>query len=1097
MPRQWWLIIAFAAAALAAAAEAAFGANPESRSASLTGASAALAKVGMNFNGGEPLEPEFSEHIYRSAAQDQWPVPEISASDLAQGVLPVVVAGRLHALSGSPARLTDGSGASTNDDPAGSCFFDNGVTAGLLRISLPAAQSIGQINLYAWHRDPLSGGSRAPLKVNVYASDGIAAGFDSDNPRGPGYVLLARVDTVRTGGANAQSGQHAASIVPVHGQSLGNYKHFLLEILPPVDGLTHTFLNEIDIVRAVVSPLAAPTTAAAKTFDTQIAPLLARRCLECHNSSDKKGGLDLSQPQSALAGGESGAALVPGKADESLLLDRVEQDEMPPKHPLPDGEKKLLRRWVASGAVWGSTIDRFRYSSDARAGYDWWSLAALKQPALPKVRRENWATGAIDRFVLAGLESKGLAPSPEADRRTLIRRVTLDLIGLPPTPEEVDAFATDTAPDAYARLVERLLASPHYGERWARHWLDIVRFAESQGFERNKYYPSAWKYRDWVIQSLNDDLPYDEFIRLQIAGDVLRPADPQALVAAGYLVCSPHDLLGQIQGSEGMKAATREEELENLVSNIGQTVLGLTINCARCHDHKFDPLRQTEYYQMAAAVGGFRRADRDVPPLHLAAFRTSGGKDAAVRSALARLAEAIGPRGAEIIRQARADGLREVAQALSAAQAALAQAEQKLAPVEAQVGKTDAPADILVAVANGRQVVVDRQRELRAAKDEQRYAQNASSTCGFDRLLEMVPAERRAACAGPIVALSQLDVRSRLESGGATHSCASLPPQYFHVLARGNYRSRESVVTARGLKCIASLPADWGLPPGAPEADRRAKLAEWITDSRNPLPARVIVNRLWHYHFGAGLVETPSDFGFSGGRPSHPELLDFLAVELQQHGWSLKHIQRQIVMSAAYRQSGKLNPQAAAADAGNRLLWRKAPLRMEAEVVRDAVLSIAGELNPRMGGPSFRDLAIAPSGDNAAFTPLDAFAPAVNRRSVYRMVVRAATPPLLETLDCADPTVATPRRSVTTTPLQALSLLNNPFMLRAADRFAVRVRREAGQEPHRQVARAYRLALGRAASEREQHAAKQFAAKYGLADLCLMLFNSNEFLYID
>jgi len=1060
-------------------------------------AGAPAASVGVNYNDGSPLQPEFPEHIYRNAGPGNWPVPAISGSDLASGLKPVIITGQLHALSGTTQKLTDGVGASTDDDPSGSCFFDNGVRAARFLISLPQAASIGQINLYAWHRDPLAGGSRAPLKVHVYASGGATPGFNPDNPGSPGYVLLARVNTVRRGGVNIQAGQHGASITATHGESLGHFRHFLFEVVPGLDGVSHTFLNEVDIVRAATRPASAQA-APANHFDTHIAPLLARRCLGCHNPTDKKGGLDLTGVESARQGGESGAAVTPGKPDDSLLLQRVLDNEMPPKRPLADDEKDLLRKWIASGAAWGNRpINRFQFSSETRAGYDWWSLRPLSQPSLPQVTRKDWTEGAIDRFVLARLETKGVSPAPAATRHTLIRRLSFDLIGLPPTPEDVAAFVRDAAPGAYERLVDRLLASPQYGERWARHWLDIVRFAESQGFERNKFYPSAWKYRDWVIQAFNDDMPYDEFVRLQLAGDVLHANDPQALVASEYLVFSPHDLLGLTQGSEAMKAATREDELENLVGNVGQTFLGLTINCARCHDHKFDPLRQSEYFQLAAALGGLERTDRVLGSAPLAAVTGDLLQGAAVQRIQQQLARALGERGQETIDRARAEDLDAAKQALSRAKTALAEAEQKLAAAQSQVGRAGAPADISVVVANAKQVVADRQRELRSADDEYRFACTPSGTRYCDRLLEQVPREQRAICAPLISKLSCLEMRARLQFPGTTYGFASTPPQYFHVLDRGNFRNPGPVVAAGGFQCIADIASDWRLSPAAPETVRRVQLARWITDPRNPLPARVIANRLWHYHFGVGLVDTPNDFGFSGGRPSHPELLDYLGSELMRHGWSLKHLQRQIVLSATYRQAAQFNPRAAQFDSGNRLLWRKTPLRLEAETFRDAVLAVSGELNPRMGGPSFRDLEIGVEGDNAAYKPLDAFSPATNRRSVYRMVARAATPPLLETLDCADPTVATPRRSVTTTPLQALSLMNNPFMLRSAEAFAARVEREAGHETDNQIDRAYQLALGRAVTDQEQQRALQFTAKYGLADLCLMIFNSNEFLHVD
>jgi mono/diheme cytochrome c family protein len=350
----------------------------------------------------------------------------------------------------------------------------------------------------------------------------------------------------------------------------------------------------------------------ADDFDAVVAPLLARKCLGCHNATDKKGGLNLASATAARAGGESGEIIVAEKPEESLLWEKVSQNEMPPKKPLANDEKEILRRWLAGGAKWGTDpIDLFKYTSATRAGYDWWSLRPLKRPELPSGTDDGQVRNPIDRFILAGLRARGLRLSPEADKRTLIRRLSFDLLGLPPNPSDVARFLADERPDAYARLVERLLESPHYGERWGRHWLDVVRFGESQGFERDKLRPNSWPYRDWVIAAFNDDLPYDEFVRLQLAGDVLYPADPRAVIATGFLVAAPWDEVGQTQQSAAMKAVVRQDELEDLIGVTGQTFLGLTVNCARCHDHKFDPVSQIEYYRMAADFAGVRHGERE------------------------------------------------------------------------------------------------------------------------------------------------------------------------------------------------------------------------------------------------------------------------------------------------------------------------------------------------------------------------------------------------------------------------------------------------------------------------------------------------------
>jgi hypothetical protein len=576
-------------------------------------------------------------------------------------------------------------------------------------------------------------------------------------------------------------------------------------------------------------------------------------------------------------------------------------------------------------------------------------------------------------------------------------------------------------------------------------------------------------------------MPYDEFVRQQLAGDVLHPDNPAALIAAGYLVVTPHDLLGLTQGSSAMKAATREEELENLVGNIAQTFLGLTVNCARCHDHKFDPLAQVEYYQLASAVGGLARLDRMLPAPALApAAPAQSGQDAEITAAENELVTALGAGGAAAIEAARAAAIKEAETALAAAKAVVEEREK------------NGPKD-----PNGLQVTADRRRDAFAAEDVLAYAQQPHSTSGLDQLLERVPRQSRAAWDAALLGLSAMEMRSHLAMGGSVMGFSSSPPLYFHLLQRGNFRDLGEVVTSRGLRCLATLPPDWGLGADAPESERRSRLAQWITDPRNPLPARVIVNRLWHYHFGVGLVDTPSDFGFNGGRPSHAELLDQLAADLVEHGWSLKAIQRQIVLSATYRQQARLDPVAAKIDASNRLLWRRTPQRLDAESVRDAVLAVSGELNPRMGGPSFQDFQLGSEGANIIFTLSNAFGPATNRRSIYRTVVRAASYPLLESLDCADPSVSIPRRAVTTTPLQALSMLNNSFMRKAAAALSQRVEQDAGGDLDRQIERIYRLALGRGPTDPELDLARKFAAEFGLTEFCLVIFNSNEFLYVD
>lgn len=750
--------------------------------------------------------------------------------------------------------------------------------------------------------------------------------------------------------------------------------------------------------------------------DAQASALLARHCLECHNAAERKGGLDLSRRDQALAGGDKGKVLLPGEPDGSALVRRVEAGKMPPRSrpKLDKNERALLRQWVADGARWAADpIDVFRYTSDRRAGYDWWSLQPLSVKAT-EVSRSSWPINEIDHFILQRLAKSGLAPAPPADSRTLIRRLYFDLIGLPPTPEEVAHWlrrlsateATTTGArvneGAYRALVDELLASPHYGERWARHWLDVVRFAESQGFERNKFRPNAWKYRDFVVEAFNADMPYDRFIRWQLAGDVLEPDDPLAVIASGFLALGPYDLTAYNNGTADMRAFAREEELEGLVGTVCETFLGMTVRCARCHDHKFDPIRHVEFYQISAALGGtYQDKERE--------------------------------------------SLRPAARPM---------VEKRVAALQA---------------------------EIDALRGQEKTA---------DSLRQPVLATQR----------SRLEAVARLLGGGPVHTTAPRQPGPWRVLDRGDFRKPGITVAPRGIAAVAEVAPDWKLDQNAPEAQRRMALARWITDSNNPLPARVMANRLWGWHFGRGLVRTPSDFGFHGGLPSHPELLDWLAGQLARPpdgpAWRLKRIQRLIVTSATYRQSSHPVARALKVDAGNELLWRRSPQRLEAETFRDTVLAVSGQLDPKIGGPGFRDFTVSSAGDNETYTVFDAVGPKFNRRSLYRTCVRSGTSPLLDILDCPDPSVATPRRSLTTTPLQALTLLNNKFIEHYAARFAERLKRDAADSAA-QVRRAYALAFSREPTAQETRFGQEYIAAHGLAEYCLVLFNLNELMFVD
>ncbi len=980
-----------------------------------------------------------------------------------------------------------------------------------------------------------------------------------------------------------------------------------------------------------------PIRAAEPDFDRTVAPILASRCLDCHNSSaEKKGGLDLSQAKTAEAGGDSGKVLAPGKLDESLLWERIDKGEMPPKKGLPEKERAAIKAWIATGAKWGtSPIDPYRYSTAARAGYDWWSLQMLVRPKVPRVESKdaNWKKNPVDAFILAKLQARSLTTSPRADRRTLIRRLYFDLIGLPPSPEEVEAFANDESPDAYAQLVQKLLDSPRYGERWARHWLDVAHFGESDGFEYDRMRPNAWRYRDWVIEALNRDLPYDEFARLQIAGDALRPDDPAAVTATGFLVGGAHDSL--LPKGDVMQKIMRQDELEDIVAIVGQTFLGVTVNCARCHDHKFDPIKQTDYYRLASALAGVRRGERSLPPqgapAELAGRREIARKQLAaieepIRTAILAEREAaakqkpappkpyanwdfdgdlkddLGRLSGEAKETARLekgklllDGKSgyvataplptDIKEKTLEAWVRLTNLEQKgggvigiqtldgtyfdsivfaekepqqwLAgsnffartqsfegPKEEQA--KDRPVHLAIVYSSDGTITGYRNglpygKPYKSsgplvfkAKESQivfgmrhgppggnKHLAGAIERANFyDRAL--TPEEVAASAGVASRHISEEELAGRLEppqrdqrkkllaeiadlsqqlarfSDPKAFACTpQQPAEATSLLIRGNPQAKGEPIAAAGLSALTSSGSEFGLTPDAPEGERRKRMAEWIASEKNPLFARTIVNRVWQYHFGRGLVDTPNDIGFSGGVPTHPELLDWLASELIRQKWSLKELHRTIVLSATWQQASLPRKEALALDADNRFHWRYSPRRLEAEAIRDAMLSITGQLNPAIGGPSYKDFRPYEHKGAQFYEPQDFVGAEFNRRSVYRMWARGGRNSLLDTFDCPDPSTATPKRGATTTPLQALSLLNNSFTLRMADDLAARVIRDAGEDKSKQIARAIELSYGRPATSAEIATSLPLVEKHGLAPFCRVLLNTNAFLYVN
>jgi hypothetical protein len=889
--------------------------------------------------------------------------------------------------------------------------------------------------------------------------------------------------------------------------------------------------------------VAAALPAHATDFARDVRPILVERCWRCHGPEKQKAGLRFDRKADAMRGGDTGPLLVAGKSGESLLIRKVTNadaaERMPPTgDALTEVQIKILKSWIDEGAVW----------PDDSTGTLHWSFRPVVRPTLP-ASDANWARQPIDRFILAKLQQERLQPSVEADRVTLIRRLKFDLLGLPPTPEEIDRFLTDGSPNAYEQLVDRFLTSPQYGERWARHWLDVVRFAESNGFETNTNRPNAWPYRDYVIHAFNEDKPYDRFVIEQLAGDALGVD-----AATGFLVAGAYD---EVKSPDvGLTLQQRADELHDMVATSCSTFLGLTVGCARCHHHKFDPVSQQDYYAVKAVFAGVHHGERPMrDPVReqervtrLADLR----KELAVVEQEIERAEPLADPTATSVRRAPVSPRRNI---------------ERIAPVQARFIRFTILAtnnlepcidelEVFTAGPDSRNVALaslgtkatasgtfegsDRHR-LEHINDG-RFGNNRSwisnesgrgwvqlelaEPAMIDRIVwardregqfkDRLPTRYQIEVGIDANAMSVVATSDDREPVGTTGNAlnrrwkeldrlvreAERPVMVYagtfataepiKRLHRGEpMQPRESVapgsVTAVGLK--------FEMPLDAPESDRRLELAKWITNPANPLTARVMVNRLWQYHFGRGIVDTPGDFGRNGGVPSHPELLDWLAAEFVEHGWSIKHVHRLIVTSASYRQSSTGNAKGMAADAQTRLLWRFPPRRLEAEAIRDAVLAVSGALDLRMGGPGF-DLFEPNSNYVKVYTPKREFGPAEYRRMIYQSRPRMQPDDTFGAFDCPEGGQIAPKRTVSTTPLQALNLLNSPFMLQQAELFARRIDGEAKANAATKVRRAFRLAFGREPSEIECDAAVRLINDHGLAALCRSLFNANEFLFI-
>ena len=700
-------------------------------------------------------------------------------------------------------------------------------------------------------------------------------------------------------------------------------------------------------------------------FNQDIAPLIAKRCLECHNKRDLKGDVNLTTEVDFTKGTEGGR----------LALELVTKGEMPPKikglsQKLPEAEIAMLKSRVDSGTPWPSerVLDLYETTTDVRAGRDWWSLQPVERPAVPSLAKQP-----IDAFIQAKLKRESMKPAPRADRRTLARRAYFDLTGLPPTPEQLEQFIGDASPDAWLKLIERLLASPRYGERWSRYWLDLVRFAETDGYERDKLKPNIWRYRDWVINALNDDMPYTRFVAEQLAGDEVPDRTKQSVIATGIIRA------GTWNDEPNDPADYLYTRLEDMVHTTTSAFLGLTVKCARCHDHKFDPILQSDYYRIASFfwAGHIGQDNQGGPTKKELGFNVYGWTDKSAKPLPIRL---------------------------------------------------------------------------------------------------LINGERNKP--GPEISPGFLSAVTDLDKPLTTPS------------------------------------------PNSKTTHRRLQFAKWITNARNPLTARVLVNRLWQHHFGQALVRTPNNFGYKSAPPTHPMLLDWLAAEFMEPTtgagapWTLKRLHKLIMMSDTYQQQS-IHPQEAEyaqRDFLNRNLWKFNRHRLNSESLRDAMLAVSGQLNLKMGGPSFY-----PKMSSEALEGLsrkagdwkDSPTDERSRRSIYMMTKRSRLLPLMTAFDFSDTTASCGKREVSTVAPQALALLNNYFAHSQSEAFAKRLARQT-RNTDEQIERAWWLAYGRspAIAELGQAAAhlraqrfhfekKENADHLALGSLCHVLLNSNEFIYVD
>lgn len=884
--------------------------------------------------------------------------------------------------------------------------------------------------------------------------------------------------------------------------------------------------------------------------------IFENKCVACHGEDVAESALRLDTPEHVLRGGDSGEpTIVPGDTQRSYLLERVTTADpamrMPPdEERLADEELQILKDWVKDSQYWSRKVSGMQQKRTSH-----WSFQPLVTPNVPASTHSS----PIDAFVGAKLHDAGLHMASPASRQQLIRRLFLVMHGLPPTPDQVDTFLADERPDAWDKLVDEVLNSPRYGERLATFWLDLIRFAETNGYETNRERPNAWHFRDWVIDSFNEDRPYDEFVKAQLAGDAL-----QEPTGTGFLVAGPHDVVKGKDKQLGL--IQRQDELDGIISATGATFLGLSTGCARCHNHKFDPISQSDYYSLQAVFSGVKYSDRTLPPLKSDSKRLAA-LEREIRRLHAELQPLISGNGADTgvtkLRPAVRPGLNEDSfaavsvryvrfnvQASSSSQPCLDELEilsdgknvglatagaiatssgdfvhplHKLAHInDGAYGNerswiADRATDVWVQIELAQAVPVNAVRWSRDRKGQysdrlaveysievsqdakswirvsdsntRRSEKSAAAEVALD--LSHSTAEEAEAARTTLRRLNRL-IKERDEHSAPRQIWAGTfsKPGPTHRLYRGDPMAPREAVTPGAITALASFE----LPADTPEQQRRKALADWIADSTNPLTARVMVNRIWQHHFGNGIVATPSDFGSNGVPPSHPELLDWLATEFINNNWSVRTMHRMILLSQTWQQSSHPDTEAVAVDADSRLLWRFPPRRLEAEGIRDSILAVSGQLRHEGGGPGFSAFEVALENVRHYF-PRKSFGPKQWRRMIYMTRVRQERDSVFGPFDCPDSSQLVAQRSRSTTPLQAMGLLNSRFVLQQAELLSRRLQAET-QSDVEAVQLAWKLCFGRMPDADESQNAQQMIEDVGWNELTRALLNANEFVFI-